>query len=350
MLCCKSRKQNILALLSLALVATCFWVKTQDLGVNFRPHIHVKRPPGDREPFDQAAQQQGLIENIYQRSQPFESNAVRQLDSQAFTEDIALRDTKSGSDVTKWIWDFFPPNYNCPLKERFGRQARVGDGGKWVCGVETLLQRQGCMVYSFGSNGDTDFEEAVLATTNCEVHVFDPTLGQEAFEKVSQQPKIHFHPVGLGPNDEQVQMKDDTMTMGNKKGYTMDVLTLQTIMQSLNHKWIDVLKIDIEGFEYGVLQQLMKTSKSQLPVTQLLVEFHYWDHVQRTLPQDILATFKALIRYNFRVFSTEPNWWSSNKASKFVEYSFLHVDDSGKVLLPRQREKRDMTKLLVDSM
>lgn len=343
------RSQRVLALLCSALLITCFWVKTGVVDVRPRPEPRVERPPGDRERFSQAAQQ-GLIENIYQRSQPFESNAVQHLDPQAFTEDIALRDSKDGPDVTKWIWDFFPPNYNCPLKERFGRQARVGDGGKWVCGVETLLQRQGCVVYSFGSNGDTDFEEAVLATTNCEVHVFDPTLGQEAFEKLAAQPKIQFHPVGLGPTNEQVQMKDDTMTMGNKKEYSMDVLTLQTIMQSLNHEWIDVLKIDIEGFEYAVLQQLMKTSKSRLPVTQLLVEFHYWDHVPRTLPQDILATFKALISNNFRVFSTEPNWWWTNKAYEFIEYSFLHVDVSGNVLLPRQKAKKDMTNLLVDSM
>lgn len=344
------RKQNILALLSLALLVTCFWAKSKIPGANSRPHTHDEKAPGDREPLDQAAQQQRLIENIYQRSQPFESNAVRHLDSQAFTEDIALRDTKYSSDATKWIWDFFPRNYNCPLKERFGRQARIGDGGKWECGVETLLQRQGCMVYSFGSNGDTDFEEAVLATTNCEVHVFDPTLGQAAFEKLAKQPKIQFHPIGLGPRNEQVQMHDNTMTMGNNNGHTMDVLTLQTIMQSLNHNWVDVLKIDIEGFEYAVLQQLMENSKSRLPVTQLLVEFHYWDHVQRTLPQDILATFKALVNNNFRVFSTEPNWWWTNKAHEFIEYSFLHVDDSGKVLLPRQEDKRDMTKMLVDSM
>jgi Methyltransferase domain len=33
-----------------------------------------------------------------------------------------------------------------------------GDNGKWVCGVRTLLQRPGCIVYSVGSNGDVSFE------------------------------------------------------------------------------------------------------------------------------------------------------------------------------------------------
>lgn len=328
------RKQNLLAVLSLALLIVFFWVRTETSGLNSTPRVTTVSTNDDSEPFGQASYQQVLIERIYQRSQPFEGNALRHLESGAFTDDIALREGKVSYEATKWIWDFFPPNYNCPLKERFGRQARIGDGGKWVCGVETLLQRQGCKVYSFGSNGDTDFEEAVLATTNCEVHVFDPTLGQEALKKLSKQPKIQFHPVGLGPKNEQVEMTDNRMTMGNNRHHTMDLLTLQTIMQSLNHTWIDVLKIDIEGFEYAVLQQLMKTSKSQLPVSQLLIEFHYWEDAERTLPRDILATLKSLVNNNFRVFSTEPNWWWTNKAYEFIEYSFLHVDNTGKVLLP----------------
>ena len=289
---------------------------------------------GPVQPLGDMLHQQALIENIYKRSQPFENNALQKLSADAFEYDIALHEGKRVLDNTKWIWDFFPPNFNCPLKERFGRQERIGDGGKWVCGVETLMQRKGCVVYSFGSNGDTEFEAAVLATTKCEVHVFDPTLGQDALAKLAKQPKIHFHAIGLGPTDEQVNMTDHTMTMGVQRNYTMDLLTLQTIMRILNHKWLDVLKIDIEGFEYAVLQQLMKTSRPTLPVTQMLVEFHYWENQRRTMPSDIVATMKALTSNNFRVFSTEPNWWWTNKGYEFIEYSFLHVDGSGQVLLP----------------
>lgn len=34
-----------------------------------------------------------------------------------------------------------------------------GDNGKWLCGVRSLLQRPGCIVYSVGSNGDVSFEQ-----------------------------------------------------------------------------------------------------------------------------------------------------------------------------------------------
>ena len=45
-----------------------------------------------------------------------------------------------------------------------GRLDRVGppsEGGKYVCGLETL--RAGCVVYSFGISGDSRFESYLLA-------------------------------------------------------------------------------------------------------------------------------------------------------------------------------------------
>ena len=47
-------------------------------------------------------------------------------------------------------WDYFLPAYNCPLKEKIGIDPILGDNGKWLCGVRTLLQKPGCVVYSFG--------------------------------------------------------------------------------------------------------------------------------------------------------------------------------------------------------
>ena len=52
-----------------------------------------------------------------------------------------------------------------------GRLDRVGppsEGGKYVCGLETL--RAGCVVYSFGISGDSRFESYLLQNTPCEVH------------------------------------------------------------------------------------------------------------------------------------------------------------------------------------
>jgi hypothetical protein len=45
--------------------------------------------------------------------------------------------------------DFFPPAFFCPHElERIGE---LGDGGKWVCGLSRLQEKEDCVVYSIGT-------------------------------------------------------------------------------------------------------------------------------------------------------------------------------------------------------
>ena len=67
--------------------------------------------------------------------------------------------------------------------------------------------------------------------------------------------------------------------------------TLEAWMRQRGHVWIDVLKLDVEGAEYSVLEDLAQ--RDVLPFSQLLVEFH-----QRWLPdqrrhQRLLARLQA---------------------------------------------------------
>jgi hypothetical protein len=63
------------------------------------------------------------------------------------------------------IFDLAPVTISCPQPLR-----RFGDGqgsAKWLCVNESL--KPPCVVYSFGSNGDYAFEDAMLKETKCEV-------------------------------------------------------------------------------------------------------------------------------------------------------------------------------------
>ena len=102
-------------------------------------------------------------------------------------------------------WDYFMPVYNCATQEKLGIVPRLGDNGKWTCGVRSLLQKEGCIVYSFGSNGETSYEEDVLAKTACEVHTFDPTLSPQQEASVLAVPGINLHKVGLAAEPGQVR-------------------------------------------------------------------------------------------------------------------------------------------------
>lgn len=94
------------------------------------------------------------------------------------------------------------PVYNCPLKEKIGIDRQLGDSGKWLCGVRSLLQKDNCVVYSFGFNGEeATFEQDLLRKTKCDVHVFDPTLNPEAQQRVSSIKGVTLHNYGLGVKD-----------------------------------------------------------------------------------------------------------------------------------------------------
>lgn len=191
--------------------------------------------------------------------------------------------------ATGAVWvDPFRDFYRCPgVVEKVGR---LSDGGKWVCGVETLLQRLGCVIYSFGSNGDTSFEEALLNTTKCSVWTFDPTLNAAKLAKVNAVPGLHFTPVGLADRDGEMDIA----------GKVLPVSTLATLMRERGHTWVDLLKVDIEGGEWAVLDGFVRNG-SALPVSQAQIEFHV------DKPQVAVETMAGLVGVGWRVFHVEEN-------------------------------------------
>lgn len=50
-------------------------------------------------------------------------------------------------------------------------------------------------------------------------------------------------------------------------------------MAAHGHRAIDLLKMDIEGFEYGVVEQILA---ERIAVRQLCVEFHSWLRPRQT--------------------------------------------------------------------
>ena len=60
--------------------------------------------------------------------------------------------------------------------------------------------------------------------------------------------------------------------MGRGAG-SIEVKKLSTIMNELGHEWVDVLKMDIEGHEWGVLEGMI-ADKTPFQFTQMQVRCH----------------------------------------------------------------------------
>jgi FkbM family methyltransferase len=70
--------------------------------------------------------------------------------------------------------------------------------------------------------------------------------------------------------------------------------TIHEQMRMRGHQVIDLLKIDIEGFEYGVLRDCIDR---RIPIQQICVEFHHF--FEDISPGETLRTMHLLKRAGF---------------------------------------------------
>ncbi len=194
-------------------------------------------------------------------------------------------------------------------------------GGYAVC--PTGLGAQS-VVYSFGVGCDVSFDQALIAARGVQVHAFDPTPRSIEWVKTQSLPaEFRFHPWGIADFDGTASFhapKDPThvshtiLSGGDAGTGTIEVpvFRLRTILAKLGHTQIDILKMDIEGAEYGVLGDILG---SGLNIPQILIEFH---HYRSGVPLATTQTaVDALERAGYRAF---------HESASGYEFSFLRPD------------------------
>jgi hypothetical protein len=209
------------------------------------------------------------------------------------------------------------------------------DDSKIVCGIEQLSkmeklkteqqkQSNQCVVYSMGGNNQWQFELDVLDKTPCQVHTFDCTGHIDRFRK-PVHPRLTFHHTCLGA--EHVPFNHDQACSNTTSIQSIcgDVLTLYQIQILLGHQSIDLFKIDIEGYEWPILEswpELTDTSPTALDMVlpmQVLVEIHYKTPMAALLPPglrgdadfkdpvDIVRLQEHLLKTGYAVASRDDN-------------------------------------------
>lgn len=153
-------------------------------------------------------------------------------------------------------------------------------GGWWV-DLDRLDEHS--VVYSAGVGEDITFDIELIKRTNCTVHAFDPTPKSIAWlGSQNLPPKFIAHPVGLSRLNGERKFfppKNKEWVSHSVLSYDKDVdsfivcefLSLSTLMAELGHTHIDLLKMDIEGSEFEVFEDLVDNN---IKVDQLNVEVH----------------------------------------------------------------------------
>ncbi|XP_041354500.1 methyltransferase-like protein 24 isoform X2 [Gigantopelta aegis] len=216
----------------------------------------------------------------------------------------------------KCLYHSFVSNIGFHCK-RVVRLGNLKDGGWEVCHDLKYRPKKNCLVYSAGIAFDFSFDDQIAAKYGCEVHSFDPSMNKPDFQRSKL---VFFHNIGLanfntGPKNE----------LKNK----WNMRTAWTIKNLLGHtkRHIDVLKLDIETWEWKVLPELIK-SQFLDDVTTLDLELHMtsnpspkvWIYeLGRDAYLHALKTLFDLQELGFRIFWTHRNLACYFKSKEGIE-------------------------------
>ena len=186
--------------------------------------------------------------------------------------------------------------------------------------------------YLAGAGEDISFDCELAKKFGCEIHIFDPTpRAIEHFNNLHKEiirggklcinsneseyydidiktfQLMAFHEIGIAGKDCELKFfypKDQNHVscsaqniQNTEEFFIAKCFCLQTIMNNLGHTKIDLVKLDIEGAEYEVIQNIVDSAV--LP-SILAVEFHRL-HDDHNMEKDIFNIIKLLYKNDMKI-------------------------------------------------
>ena len=193
-------------------------------------------------------------------------------------------------------------------------------GGFFIC---PDLLNENSIIYSLGIGEDISFDIAVIENHNCSVFGFDPTPKSIKWVKKKQNlpSKFLFYEFGIadssGMVDFYLPVNEEHVSgsyikqsnVNEKQRVIVEMKSWTDITTALGHTQIDVLKMDIEGAEYKVLDSILE---SDVALKQILIEFH-----DRMFDEGIMKTKNAVKKmkdHGYEIFGV---------SDTFEEISFI---------------------------
>lgn len=200
------------------------------------------------------------------------------------------------------------------LEHWFRSKARLAVDGLF-CSSSPYIQRVGdkdsgwvmntnpppLVCYCAGVGKGMTFEQELAKIARQPVLVFDPSPTGIATVEKSDTTNLQFLRVGVAADTGIVEFSlpidpsEGSYSVAREgiEKISFECWDLSTIMSWNRDSFIDLLKMDIEGFEYDIVDQFLD---ERIPIRQLCVEFHPWLRPGRTL-----KTIAKLYRAGYRI-------------------------------------------------
>lgn len=194
-------------------------------------------------------------------------------------------------------------------------------GGFYVC--QDFIGSNS-IIYSFGIGEDISFDMELIKNHNSSVFAFDPT--PKSINWVNQHEQLpanfSFFEYGLADRSGTVNFflpKNSEHVSGSyvmqdhvdeSKMIPVSMKSFSDIAEKLGHKHVNVLKIDIEGAEYNVLDSILNAS---VETDQILIEFH--DRLFFNGKSKTIDAINKLKEHGYEIFGV---------SDSFQEISFIN--------------------------
>lgn len=139
------------------------------------------------------------------------------------------------------------------------------------------------IVLSGGVGQEISTELELADRLGCQIDLFDPSpTGIATMERSeNQRQTIDYYPLGLAGKSgdvsfsEPVKAAEGSFTIERDGGdLQLPCTSVSAFANSRGYSLIDLIKLDIEGFEYEVIEDLLRNAP---PVNQLCIEFHHFE-------------------------------------------------------------------------
>jgi FkbM family methyltransferase len=159
---------------------------------------------------------------------------------------------------------------------RFGSEL----AGWWI---ETEGLDAQSTILSAGVGEDITFDLALIQRFGCPILAFDPPPKAVAYaERFRAESRFRFEACGVAENDGEIRLAPPdnphhasfsiSRHASSPQSFPFPVKSLKTILGETGWEAFDLVKMDIEGSEYGVIDSIIG---DRIPIRQLCVEFHH---------------------------------------------------------------------------
>jgi len=168
------------------------------------------------------------------------------------------------------------------------------------------------IVYDMGGY-EGEWAEKIFETYGCTVEVFEPVkrFADNLVAKFASRPKVHVYDFGLGGTTHSEKINLDLASSSTyKKGAKTESIQLikaSDFIRKQPSQKIDLIKINIEGGEYELLDNLINTGLIK-QITDLQIQFHVFVPDARKKREALQAKLSRTHRMTYNYPFIWENW------------------------------------------